>query len=271
MDIINNIKKNEKILIVIAILYLSLFSLLSKHYNNDDNFSGTLKIVNPIIQLILLTLMMISFGANFIFYFILTMCLIYYKRDDLIFITTEGFGCAIEKGQLKGTQAELAQANQKIGTLEASKKQLEKDIETAQETALTETAERKSLQRDLDMIKGTNDNLTKEGNTEKCKNAKEVLSNKTEYTSKVQRKAQQTMEDCMENFSNLAGFKNIISNNPDNYNSVDYMISNFKNLHVSSKKKFENQKNIFIPKKHTTVNDKITTESRLLPVNTRYF
>ena len=271
MEIINNIKKNNNILIVITILYISLFSLFSKHYNNDDNFSGTFKIVNPIIQLILLTLMMISFGAHFIFYFVFTMCLIFYFKDDLFIISREAFGCEIEKGQLKGTQEELKLANQQIGKLESDKKQLEKDIETAQETALTETAERKSVQRDLDMVKGTNDTLTKEGGSEKCKNAKEVLNNKTEYTSKVQRKAQKTMEDCMENFSNLAGFKNIISNNPDNYNSVDYMISNFKNLHVSSKNKFENQKNMFIPKKHTTINDKITTESRLLPVNTRYF
>lgn len=270
MGIINNIKKNEKILIVIAFLYLLIFSLFSKHYNNHDNFSGTFKIVNPIIQLTLLTLMMISFGAHSIFYFVFTMCLIYYLKDDLFTISREAFGCEIEKGQLKGTQAELKQANQQIGKLESDNKKLQKDVETAQETALTQTSETKSLQRDLDMLKGTNDSLSKEGNVEKCKNAKEVLSNKTEYTSKVQRKAQQTMEKCMENFSNLAGFKNN-NNNPDKYNSLDYMVSNFKNLHISSKKQFDNQTKMMIPKGQTTINDKITTEGNLLPVNTRYF
>ena len=73
MGIINNIKKNEKILLVIAFLYLLLFSLFSKHYNKDDNFSGTLKIVNPIIQFTLLTLMMISWDLDLIFQMIKSM------------------------------------------------------------------------------------------------------------------------------------------------------------------------------------------------------
>jgi len=259
MNIINSIKKNKNTLFVVAFIYISIYSLLSKHYEMDDNFSGTFKLVNNIIQIILIILMMITFNSVSLLIFVFVISLSYYLRDDLLYIQKEAFACDMEKGELSSAKKQLEMANQEIGTLKSDAKRLEKDLEKAQETGSKAIAARKSAQRDLDMVKGTNDSLSKESDNEKCKNAKEVLSDKTAYTSKVQKKAQETMEKCMENFSNLAGFKD---NNIHN-NSVNDMISNFKTLHG-----FNSQK---IPNRFSTPDNKITTETKLLPVNTRFF
>lgn len=254
-------KNNISFLFLLAFLSIIFVSVLSKHYDIDDNFSGTYKHV----VLIVLIVFMISSFKNYICISLLFACaLIFYYKEDLLYIQKEAFGCAIEKGQIKGARKEVEMANREIGTLKSDNKTLTKDLEKAQDTAATEIAERKSLQRDLDMIKGTNESLSKEGNSEKCKNAKEVLSDKTNYTSKVQKKAQITMEECMENFSNLAGFKNnIIQNNPNN--SVNHMLSNFKSLQGANKP-IKSQINM-----RSTPDNKITTETKLLPVNTRFF
>jgi hypothetical protein len=225
----------------------------------DDNFSGTFKLVNNIIQIILIILMMITFNSVSLLIIVFVLSLSYYLRDDLLYVQKEAFGCEMERGELSSTKKQLEQANQEIGTLKSDNKRLEKDLEKAQDTGSKAIAARKSAQRDLDIAKSTNSSLSKESDAEKCKNAKEVLNDKSNYTSKVQKKAQETMEKCMENFSNLAGFKdNAIHND-----SVNHMISNFKTLHG-----FNSQK---IPSKFSTPDNKITTETNLLPVNTRFF
>jgi len=260
MSLITNINKNKVSLIfLIAFLSIIFVSLLSKHYDMDDNFSGTYK---HVVLIVLIVFMISSFNNYICISLLFATALIFYYKDDLNYIQKEAFGDKILKGELNSTKKQLEMANRELGTLKSDNKRFEKDLEKAQDAGAKAIAEKKSLQRDLDMIKGTNESLSKESGNEKCKNAKEVLSDKTAYTSKVQKKAQETMEQCMENFSNLAGFKdNTIQSNPNN--SVNHMISNFKTLHG-----FNSQK---ITSKLATPDNKITTETKLLPVNTRFF
>ena len=260
MSLITNINKNKVSLIfLLAFLSIIFVSLLSKHYDIDDNFSGTYK---HVVLIVLIVFMITSFNNYICISLLFAIALLFYYKDDLTYINREAFGCEIEKGELNSAKKQLEMANQEIGTLKSDNKRLEKDLEKAQDTGAKAIAARKSVQRDLDMVKGTNESLSKEGNSEKCKNAKEVLSDKSNYTSKVQKKAQKTMEQCMENFSNLAGFKdNTIQSNPNN--SVNHMISNFKTLHGFNSEK--------MPSKLSTPDNKITTETKLLPVNTRFF
>ncbi len=101
------------------------------------------------------------------------------------------------------------------------------------------------------------------------------MKNKLDYTSKVQRKAQKTIEKCMENFSNLAGFNsnnNLITNtnNVEKFNNINHMIQNFKTLN-GSKNSIERQLQFITPTNNSSSNSKITTEGQLFPVNTRYF
>ena len=263
-------KFKVQLLFLVAFLSIIIVSLLSKHCDIDDNFSGT---YIQVTLLVLIIFMITTFKNYRLILLLFASAIIFYYKDYLIIIN-EGFGDKILENELKGAKLQLEQSMKTQGKLEEKEKILNEKLSKAEEIAADSKREQKNLEREIVQLKGTNDSNSNTSKKEKCDNAKEVMKNKLDYTSKVQKKAQKTIEECMESFSNLAGFNsdNLISNtnNVEKFNNINHMIANFKTLN-GSKNSIERQLQFITPTNNSSSNSKITTEGRLFPINTRYF
>ncbi len=264
-------KFKVKLLFLVAFLSIIIVSLLSKHYDIEDNFSGT---YIQVTLFVLMVFMITSFTNYWLILLLFAGAILFYYKEHLIIIN-EGFKDRILENELKGSKQQLELSMKTQGKLEEKEKILKEKLTKAEEIAADSKREQKNLEREIEQLKGTNDSNANSSNKEKCDNAKDVMKNKLDYTSKVQRKAQKTIEKCMENFSNLAGFNSnnkLISNtnNVEKFNNINHMIQNFKTLN-GSKNSIERQLQFITPKNNSSSYSKITTEGQLFPVNTRYF
>ena len=168
-------------------------------------------------------------------------------------------GISLADKEKEAQEEKLKQSQQEVGRLESEKKHLEEKLKEVKGENTDMSREKKFTEMDLEQTKLANDTNSKEGNNDACNRAKEVIDDHTKYNSIIQKKAQKTMEKCMENFSNLAGFDSMHTN----YNDYKFkhMIDNFAN----NENHYNKSNNII------TSNDKINIENNLYPVNTRFF
>lgn len=260
--LIKEFLKMYKINLLLFIGFLLLgISLVMAKYNIE--FSTTYA---KVIAIVLIIFMMTTFKEYWVLVILLIITLIIHYKDDL----KEGFN-DILKAQLDGAKLSLEMANKRIGKLEESEKQYREKYEDVRDEKDIQKRDKLSLERELKQSELAKDSLSSENNGDACNRAKEVLDEPTKYTSRVQRKATKTIEQCMESFSNLAGFR--ISNNLFTSNKkkeddthLRSVVENFKSLNSDYTRFISSNK-----KTNHTVNDKINIENALFPVNTRFF
>lgn len=252
MTFVESIKYYRKIILFFIGILAIIICLVMSKYNVE--FSTTYA---KLISILLILSIMSTFEHYWFFMFLFAISVAIFFKDTIKKNVIEGIGL-LEK-ELEGTKDSLKQSQTDVGRLEAEKKQLEEKLKEVKAENTDMSREKKFTEMDLEQTKLANDTNSKEGNNDACNRAKEVIDDPTKYNSIIQKKAQKTMEKCMENFSNLAGFDSMHTN----YNDYKFkhMINNFAN----NENQYNKSNNII------TSNDKINIENNLYPVNTRFF
>ena len=229
------------------VLILSFILLIITKYFKV-NFSGT--IFSQVLLSVLMVYMIVSLKEYGLLLLALFILLIIQFKGFLI----EGFS---EVAELK---KEISEENKYLNRENVRKdetiKSLQKELEAASEKVSFAEQKQQEAEREAQYSTANNNSENAQSNSEACRIAQEIIDNRTNYTSDRQQRAEITLNKCMEIKD---GFTNY-----NNNNQLSKMINNYNELNKSNNPIFKNQY-------HTLNKDKLETENRLIPINTRYF
>lgn len=240
--------KNLNSIHLFSLVSFSIIILLIITKYFKVNFSGT--IFSQVLLSVLMVYMIISLKEYRLLLLALFILLIIQFKGLLI----EGFS---EVAELK---KEITVENKYLNRENVKKdeqiKMLQKELEKVSEKVSFAEQKQQEAERKAQYSTANNKSENAQSNSEACKIAQEIIDNPTKYTSNRQRRAEITLNKCMEIKD---GFTNY-----NNNNQLSKMINNYKELNKSKNPIFNNQY-------HTLNKDKLETENRLIPINTRYF
>lgn len=281
--------KNLVLIQIFIMLYILFYLFVSKYYTG--NFSQSL--YGKIILFVLIIFMIVSLKKNrLLLLFFLLVVFISFK-DYIV----ETFSSDFLRSEIKAKDKEISFLTKKTGELENKTTELELKLNKEEDKTRTAESEKKTLETNHQLYNANTEAQMQENSSEECEYAKNIMKEKKEYSSDIQGPAKEKIKECInkgemkavetsnneilpnnvgfEMYNNMKRKKNLanlkckgnipyLNNNRIRNNSnLKYMIDNFNFINSSCNPCLKGCK--------YEIKDKIETESRLIPVNTRYF